>query len=93
MKIQALVATMLSSAVLAVQNEQGWSYEQALISHQLNKAAYCWYATYLTHQWNDPETANFAVTKVLYNAKKEVEVFVGILPSDQAIYVTFRGSD
>jgi hypothetical protein len=71
----------------------GWSYEQALIGHQLSAAAYCGYKTYLTHQFNDPETDGFQVTRVIYNKFYDVEGFVGYLPSDEAIYVVFRGSD
>lgn len=39
-----------------------------------------------------PDTADFVVTDVIYNPLKDTEGYVGYLPSDQSIYVVFRGS-
>ena len=69
-----------------------FSYEQATIAHQLCKASYCGYENYMTHQWNDPETAGFVVSNVIYNQQFDIEGYVGYLPSDEAIWIVFRGS-
>lgn len=46
----------------------------------------------MTHVYSN-ETAGFVTTKVIYNKSKDVEGFVGYLPSDNSIYVAFRGSE
>ena len=38
-------------------------------------------------------TEGFITTKVVYDATYDVEGFIGVLPSDASIYVTFRGTD
>ena len=44
------------------------------------------------HTFTGP-TEGFTLTKVIYNDTYDVEGYIGYLPSDNSIYVTFRGTD
>ena len=44
------------------------------------------------HTFTGP-TAGFTLTKVIYNDTYDVEGYIGYLPSDNSIYVTFRGTN
>ncbi len=35
----------------------------------------------------------FIATKVIYNPKNDIEGFIGYLPSDNSIYVAYRGTE
>jgi predicted lipase len=54
--------------------------------------AYCGINEYLTHSFSGT-IADFQVTKVIYNKSHDAEGFVGFLPSQKSIYVSFRGSE
>jgi hypothetical protein len=71
----------------------GWSLEQAQINHSLCKASYCGHAEYDTPEWQTHLPEGFVSTKTIFARDTDVEGFVGYLPSDEAIYVVFRGSD
>ena len=71
----------------------GWSLEQAQINHTLCKASYCGVAEYNTAEWQTHLPEGFVATKTIFARDTDVEGFVGYLPSDEAIYVVFRGSD
>ena len=57
----------------------------------MSQAAYCGKDEYLKHVWTGPLTG-FVATAVLYNEKHDTEGFVGYLPSDHSVHVSFRGS-
>jgi len=54
-------------------------------------ATYCGKDAYLTHQFSGL-LEGFVVTKVVSNFLNDVEGFVGYLPSDESIYVGYKGS-
>lgn len=56
----------------------------------LSAAAYCGAAEYESHVFKGP-TEGFVVTYVM-DDRRDTQGFVGYLPSDQSIYVVFRGS-
>lgn len=62
-----------------------------MISRQLASDTYCDAANYLSHVYEDT-AAGFIATKVLYDALTDTNGYVGYLPSDDSIYVAFRGS-
>jgi hypothetical protein len=68
-----------------------YSSAQALISRQLSADAYCGYSKYASHVF-EGAAAGFVVTKTLYDKPTDTEGYVGYLPSDNSIYVVFRGS-
>jgi len=68
----------------------GFSMPQANISVWLSAATACGADNYKTHVFKGP-TTGFVVTNVI-NDYKATEGYVGYLPSDNAIYVAFRGS-
>lgn len=57
----------------------------------LSGAAYCGKDNYKTMKLSGPAT-NFIVNNVLYDAKSDLQGYVGILKSTKTIYVVFRGS-
>jgi len=57
----------------------GYSEEEALVSHELSKDAYCGKETYLTKKWNG-KAEGFVVTKVLEDFKHDLQGFVGYMP-------------
>lgn len=68
-----------------------FSKTQATTSVWLSAAAYCGKSAYKTHTFKGP-TAGFVVTYVIYDSGTDTEGFIGYLPSDNSIYVTYRGS-
>lgn len=63
-----------------------------MISLKLSDIAYCGRDAYMTHNFTK-ELSGFVVTSVIYSGKvDDTEGFVGVLPSDNSIYVSFRGS-
>jgi hypothetical protein len=68
----------------------GFDMAQANISVWVAGAAACGAENYMTHVFKGP-TTGFVVTHVI-NDYKATEGFVGYLPSDNAIHVSFRGS-
>ena len=90
-----LVSALIVTSALA-QNQPSdanatWNYSQALISHELALTSYCGVTEYQTHTFIGA-AEGFVVTKVLYDKANDVEGYVGYLPSDQSIYVVFRGT-
>ena len=70
-----------------------WTEDEAYISLHLSNYAYCGHSAYDTLNFGQtPDTAGFVVTDVIYNPLKDTEGFVGYLPSNESIYVVFRGS-
>jgi hypothetical protein len=67
-----------------------WTMAQANISVWLSAATDCGKENYDTHVFKGP-TAGFVVTHVI-NDYKGTQGYAGYLPSDQSIYVAFRGS-
>ncbi len=64
---------------------------QAEISRQLSVDAYCGHNEYLSHKYVGA-ASGFQATLTIYNPSKDVEGYIGYLPSDNSIYVVFRGS-
>lgn len=64
---------------------------QAEISRQLSVDAYCGHKEYLTHTYAGA-ASGFQATLTIYNPSKDVEGYIGYLPSDNSIYVVFKGS-
>lgn len=65
---------------------------QAEISLTLSQKAYCGKSAYMTQDYSGV-VAGFVPTKVVYSLLWDVEGFVGYLPSDNSIYVAYRGSE
>ena len=91
MRLVVLVVFIVAS--FAAYNETLASYDnnQAQISLWLSAAAYCGKDKYKTHAFKGP-TTGFVATYVIYDAATDTQGYVGYLPSDKSIYVTFRGS-
>ena len=60
-------------------------------SRQLSVDAYCGHKEYMTHVY-EGTVAGFLPTLTIYNPSEDVEGFLGYLPSDNSIYVVFKGS-
>jgi len=81
------------TSVSSAYDNYDWSKEQAYISLHLSNYAYCGHEMYDSLNWAyTSDTAGFVHTKTVYNPDKDTEGFVGYLPSDNSIYVAFRGS-
>lgn len=74
-------------------NETSSSFNkaQATTSLWLSAAAYCGKSAYTTHEFKGP-TAGFKLTYVISDSSTDTQGFIGYLPSDNSIYVTYRGS-
>ena len=68
-----------------------WSQSEAEISCLLSNLAYCGSSKYNSLAFTG-YAKGFVVTHTVYNKAKDTEGFIGYLPSDKAIYVSFRGS-
>lgn len=69
-----------------------WSLDQAMISFDLAQVAYCGHERTPQHVFRGV-TEGFVLTKVIYDPTYDVQGYIGYLPSDSSIYVTFRGTD
>ena len=69
-----------------------WSYDQALVSHALCLATYCGAAEYSTYNFAGV-VEGFQVTHIIDEPINDIEGYIGYLPSDQSIYVAFRGTE
>ena len=88
---KTLFTTSLFAACATAQESNGYTKAEALISRQLSADAYCGKDATLTHVY-EGSAAGFVATKVLYDSATDTQGFVGYLPSDNSIYVVFRGS-
>lgn len=68
-----------------------FSLSQANISAYLSAAAYCDKSTYSSRTFVGP-TTGFKYTMTIYDSKTDTQGFMGVLPSDKSIYISFRGS-
>merc|ERR1712046_482300 len=68
-----------------------WNTDQAEISFELSLASYCGHERVMDYPFVG-HTEGFVVTKPIWNPENEVTGFIGYLPSDQSIWVTFRGT-
>lgn len=86
-------ACLAAYTVNAVQLPEAWVWNEtdAYVSLHLSNYAYCGHDMYASLDWQG-DTTGFVYTKTIYNPDKDTEGFVGYLPSDNAIYVSFRGS-
>lgn len=85
-------ASLLVSSSLAQESNYSYTDAQARISLQLSQDAYCGKEVYLTQHYSGV-VAGFVATKIISNVVDDTEGFVGYLPSDNSIYVVFRGSE
>ena len=85
--------SLFSSSVLLLAQTSALTYSdsQAEISLNLSNVAYCGKASYLSYVFSGP-ASGFKATKVLYHAVDDTQGYIGYLPSDNSIYVVFRGS-
>lgn len=62
-------------------------------TYQLSRAAYC-FVELETFDWAGLSTSltGFQLAKKLKDANSELEGFIGYLPSDNTIYVSYRGA-
>lgn len=93
MIFQLLLVLVFAVASFAQYNETLGAYDnnQAQISLWLSAAAYCGKSNYKTHTFKGP-TTGFVVTYVISDTNSDTQGYVGYLPSDKSIYVTYRGS-
>lgn len=68
-----------------------FSLAQANISAYLSTAAYCGKDRYFDMVLKGPATG-FEYVHTIYHDKTDTQGYVGVLHSDQSIYVVFRGS-
>lgn len=84
--------TLAAAAVVAVSGLE-FDYQQALISHNLSLTTYCTYLQYLSHDFTGSVAEGFVVTYPIHNNWNDLQGFVGYLPSDNSIWVAFRGTE
>jgi hypothetical protein len=64
----------------------------ALISVKLSQISYCGMESYMLYPFTGILTG-FIITRIIYSGLwRDTQGFIGILPSDQSIYVVFRGT-
>ena len=68
------------------------SLNQALIHVKLSQISYCGMEAYMSYPFNGILTG-FIPTHTIYSGFwNDTQGFIGILPSDQSIYIVFRGT-
>lgn len=85
---KAIFASALTAAVMA----EPFDMDQAEISRQFSVDAYCGHKQYYKHKWQN-SVEGFEYSLTIYNSNTHAEGFIGYLPSDDSIYVVFKGSD
>lgn len=70
-----------------------WTWDETVgrLNLNISNLAYCGYQNYANLDFQG-DVEGFVVTKTIYNEEHDTEGFVGYLPSDESIYVAFRGS-
>ena len=91
--MKLLTLALLTTASLAQDVPVGatWSLSDAEISREFSNYAYCGQKIYsvLTYEG---QVKGFQHSMTLYNKGEDVEGFIGYLPSNNSIYVVFKGS-
>lgn len=80
-----------SSSNSSLTNYAKYNCNQAEISVWLSAAGACGSANYKSHVFQGP-TKGFIVTSVISDMGTDTDGYIGYLPSDNSIYVVFRGS-
>jgi len=88
MKSFILGCLAFATSVLAAD----YSDTEARTSLQLAQDAYCGKDAYMTHTY-EGYAAGFIPTHVIYHWSDDTQGFIGYLPSNNSIYVSFRGSE
>ena len=78
---------LLATGALAA----GWDQRQADISFDLSLASYCGHEQVLDYPFSG-SVEGFVATKAIWNPENELTGYLGYLPSDQSIWVVFRGT-
>ena len=81
----------LFSSGLVAACASAYSAQQAELSRQLSAYAYCKMSNYLTQDYSDA-AEGFVATSIIDNETWKVIGFTGYLPSDESIYVVFKGT-
>ena len=84
-----MLKTLIATAAFA--SAQEWDLDTALISRQLAADSYCGHDNIMTHTFENT-AVGFVPTAILYDEKSDTNGYVGYLPSNESIYVVFRGS-
>lgn len=80
----------LSATTLAT--NKAYSSTEAAKSLQLSEYAYCGHSLYDQVTWGGAATG-FVLKSTIYDIVDDTNGFIGYLPSDNSIYVVFRGSE
>ena len=80
--LAALSATVLASP---------FTMDEAYTSRQLSADAACGKDQYMTHTY-EQFAEGFVPTVVLYDEPSDSQGFIGYMPSNNSIYIAFRGS-
>jgi hypothetical protein len=88
--MKSFFLSALAGAVTAT--NKAYSASQAAISLQLSEYAYCGHSLYSQVTWGGAATG-FILKSVIYDILDDTNGFIGYLPSDNSIYVVFRGSE
>ena len=78
--------------ICALADELSEIISKAEISLQLSLAAYCGKDKYTSYEFKSAADG-FVVSIVVYDQSRDVEGFIGYLPSEQSLYIVFRGSE
>jgi hypothetical protein len=87
----SFVLDMLAPSVTTPTNK-AYSSSQANISLYLSEYAYCGHSQYDQISFGYAATG-FQVTSIIYDVLDDTNGYIGYLPSDNSIYVVFRGSE
>jgi len=82
---------IISFLLTSLKNVNSYFLEEAETSVWLSGAAYCNKETYMDMKLGGAADG-FIVKNILYDKITDLQGYIGILPSTQTIYVTFRGS-
>ena len=80
------------AAVMATADAAAYNTSQATKSVWLSEYAYCGHDQYTQITFGGP-VAGFIVKSVIYDILDDTNGYIGYLPSDNSIYVVFRGSE
>jgi hypothetical protein len=85
--ILAAVSAVAHATMLEA-NGKDFDWDQAEISRQLSVVSYCGHKQYETHDFSG-KLEGFEWHYTIYNSWHDVEGFMGYLPSDESIYISF----
>jgi hypothetical protein len=89
--MKSFLISAITGAAAAV-NTKAYNTQQAQNSLWLSEYAYCGHSLYEQVTWGGAATG-FQLSYIIFDSSNDTNGYIGYLPSDDSIYVVYRGSE